>query len=109
LLQGKLCLSILIAKREGRAHQADLGAFVDEGLNIVVDALGAGSMGALPVLADLQGCQIGFIGGPILVAALESDLGGGEGDDDAVELRVVEAVFLDDEAFASEFVLVADL
>lgn len=107
-LQGKLRLAILIAQRKGLSHKTDLLALIDERLDVVVDALGAGDMGALPLLTDLQCRQIGFVTGPIFITPLEADLGGSEGYDNAVELGVVETVLDDDEVFACQFVLPRD-
>lgn len=107
--EGKLCLAVLIAQRKGLSYQADLLALIDERLDVMVDALGAGNVGAPPLLADLQGRQIGLVIGPIFIAPLEVDLGGSEGYNDAVELGVVEAVLDDDEALAYQLIVPRDL
>lgn len=107
--QGQFRLSILISKREGPTLQAKLGAFIDESLDKVIDASGAGSMGALPALTDFQGFLVGIISGPIFVTALETDLWGCEGKDDTVKLGVIEAILLDDKTFAWKLVLVVNL
>lgn len=107
-LQGKLSLAILIAQREGGSYQADLLALIDESLYVIVDALRAGSMRALPFLADLQCGQISLVTGPIFVTPLEADVGVSKGYDNAVELRKVESILDDDEFLACQFVLLRD-